>query len=162
MDAPRLALDIYYEVQGTLGSDIIFGAVLDRHPNLKIVVSEFELSWLPNFAFRLDMIKDGFASRITLPPLEMKPSDYLRERCWFGWIDDGRGRLGVEEVGADRVMWGSDFPHVRSVGVDAHSVVGKMLAELPPEDQDKIVGLNTAALYDIDYEGLYWTRQAAE
>ena len=162
MDAPRLALDIYYEVQGTLGSDIIFGGVLDRHPDLKIVVAEFELSWLPNFAFRLDMIKDGFGSRITLPKLTMQPSDYLRERCWFGWIDDGRGKLGVDEVGADRVMWGSDFPHVRSVGVDAQSAVGKMLAELPPQDQDKIVGLNTAALYNIDYDELYWTKQAAE
>ena len=162
MDAPRLALDIYNEIQGTLGSDIIFGGVLDRHPDLKIVVSEFELSWLPNFAFRLDMIKDGFASRITLPKLEMKPSDYLRERCYFGWIDDGRGMLGVEEVGADRVMWGSDFPHVRSVGVDAQSVVGKMLSKLSPEDQDKIVGLNTAELYNINYEELYWTKQAAE
>jgi predicted TIM-barrel fold metal-dependent hydrolase len=59
-------------------------------------------------------------------------------------------------------MWGSDFPHVRSVGVDAQSAVGKMLAELPPQDQDKIVGLNTAALYNIDYDELYWTKQAAE
>ena len=124
MDAPRLALDIYFEVQGTLGSDIIFGVVFDRHPNLQVVVSEFELSWLPNFAFRIDMIKDGFASRITLPPLKKKPSEYLRDNCWFGWIDDAKGKLGVDEVGANRVLWGSDFPHVRSVGVDAHGVVG--------------------------------------
>ena len=60
------------------------------------------------------------------------------------------------------MLWGSDFPHVRSVGVDAHGVVGKMLQELPAEDQAKIVGLNTAELYNINYEELYWTQQAAE
>ena len=37
-----------------------------------------------------------------------------------------------------------------------------MLQELPAEDQAKIVGLNTAELYNINYEELYWTQQAAE
>ena len=51
--------------------------------------------------------------------------------------------------------------YVRSV-FDAQSVVGKMLSNLAPEDQDKIVGLNTAELYNINHEELYWTKQAAE
>lgn len=162
-EAPRYALDIYNEIQGTLATDFIFGKIYDRHPKLKIVVSEFEISWLPNFSFRVDMIASGFGKRITLPKLDLKkPSDYLKERTWYGWIDDERGAYAVKEVGADRIMWGSDFPHVRSVGVNAHSSVGRMLKDLTAAEQEQIVGGICADLYKINPAELTWSKQAAE
>jgi hypothetical protein len=32
-----------------LSNDFIFGSILDRFPHLKVVFSEFELSWIPHF-----------------------------------------------------------------------------------------------------------------
>ena len=149
-EAPRTALDIYHEIQGTLAADFIFGGIFDRHPSLKIICSEFELSWMNYFLWRIDMLQTSFAKRLPLPKLELpKASDYVRQRTWHGWIDDGHGAQAVETLGADRVLWGSDFPHVRSVGVNAHGEVAKLLDGLSADDQAKIVGANTAALYDV-------------
>jgi hypothetical protein len=33
--------------KGVLANDFIFGGILDRFPHLKVVCSEFELSWIP-------------------------------------------------------------------------------------------------------------------
>jgi len=147
-EAPRMAIDTFEEIKGTLAADFIFGKVLDRHPKLKLVISEFEFSWLPHFNWRIDSLATAFASRVSLPKLELaKPSDYVRRNAWFGWVDDPFGEHGMEAVSADRLMWGSDFPHVRSMALNAQSDVAQLLNKLPRSDQEKIVHTNAAALY---------------
>jgi predicted TIM-barrel fold metal-dependent hydrolase len=47
-------------------------------------------------------------------------------------------------------MWGSDFPHVRSVALDTQSEVGQMLANLPTADQNRIVAENVTEVYRLD------------
>lgn len=147
-EAPRMALETFEEIKGTLAADFIFGGVLDRHPELKLVISEFEFSWLPNFMWRIDMLATQMASRVKLPKLKRaKPSDYIRSNTWYGWVDDPYGHHGLEVIGTDRLMWGSDFPHVRSMALNAQSDVAKLLNKLPRAEQEKIVHTNSAALY---------------
>ena len=43
---------------------LIFSGVLERHPNLQLVLAESGISWLPFFLARADMI--GRAARRTL------------------------------------------------------------------------------------------------
>ena len=47
-------------------------------------------------------------------------------------------------------MWGSDFPHIRSIGIEAQGHVASLLEGLSREDQENVVGGNTAALYGIN------------
>jgi predicted TIM-barrel fold metal-dependent hydrolase len=49
----------------------------------------------------------------------------------------------------DQILWGSDFPHVRSIGLDTHDRLAKMFETLTPGDQAKIVGGSAARLYNI-------------
>ena len=79
-----------------------------------------------------------------------RASDYLRRNTWHGWIDDGWGTDAIDVLSAERVMWGSDFPHVRSVALDTQSAVGEMLADLPVADQNKIVAENVAEVYRLN------------
>ena len=50
----------------TIVLDFIFGGILDRFPKLKVVCSEFELSWIPYFMAQIDSLQDpyGFGARI--------------------------------------------------------------------------------------------------
>src|SRR4029453_4781757 len=65
---PGLWLELSHEIQTVLANDFIFGGLLDRFPGLKIVCSEFELSWVPGFMARLDQI-DTIAPRLLLSKL---------------------------------------------------------------------------------------------
>ena len=149
-NAPGASLDVSYEIQLTMANDFVFGRIFDRFPDLKIVCSEFEFSWVPFFMWRLEQIQIAFAKRLNLAKLDLeRAGDYVRTRVWHGWIDDGYGARVAHDVGIDRILWGSDFPHVRSVGLEARTAVAKMLDGLTADEQRKILGENTAGLYAL-------------
>ena len=148
-DNPGLWVDLLNEVQQVLANDFIFGGILDRFANLKVLCSEFEVSWVPGFMARLDQTED-VAPRLKIPKLKMKASDYMRERIWHGFIDDTAASFCIPYVGVSRVLWGSDFPHIRSMGIDAGSAVYKLIDTLPPNEQDMVVGGNAAEVFRVE------------
>jgi predicted TIM-barrel fold metal-dependent hydrolase len=142
-------LSLFAEIMPVLSDDFIFGGILDRHPRLKLVIGEFDLGWLPYFMFRIDSMRNGLGPYVDMPKLKMKPSDYVRERMWHGVINDPDSAYVVPKIGADRILWGSDFPHIRSIGLDAQGHVKNLLAGLARADQEKVVGGNTVDLYGL-------------
>jgi aminocarboxymuconate-semialdehyde decarboxylase len=89
---------------------LIYGGVLDRHPGINWIVPHLG-GTIPFLAQRLDFIwKLNPRVRELLPS---EPSGYLR-RLWFDTANpDPRSiALAIEIVGADRLLYGSDFPFV--------------------------------------------------
>lgn len=87
---------------------LIFGGVLDRHPGLRIVLSHGGGA-LPWIAGRLDhgyRVRPECGSACAQPP-----SAYLR-RFWYDTVvfEAGARRWLREQVGADRVVFGTDTP----------------------------------------------------
>ena len=78
----------------------IFGGVFERHPKLKLVCSEFEISWIPNFMWRIDQMQDDFGHRLSLPKLKLKASEYMKQRIWHGIIDDPFGVEATRRITA--------------------------------------------------------------
>ncbi len=149
-DAPTVMLQLYYEAMAVLANEFIFGGILDRFPTLKLICSEFEISWVPSFMFRLDQMQGSFKARMPwLPKLKMAASDYIRTRVWQGMIDDPLGQEAIRHIGADQVLWGSDFPHVRSIGLETQERVAKLYDGLPRPDQEKLVGGNVARVFGL-------------
>ena len=142
-------IDLSNEIQNVLANDFIFGGILDRFPALKILCSEFEVSWVPGFMARLDQI-EVIAPRLHVPKLKMKASDYMRSRVWHGFIDDTAAAYAIPYIGADQVMWGSDFPHTRSIGLEVHADLVSLLETLPQQDQKKVVSANAAKVFNWD------------
>ena len=136
-----------YEVMGVLANEFIFGQILDRFRRLKLVCSEFEISWIPSFMCRIDQTQEDFGHRLDLPTLEMRASDYMRERIWHSVIDDPFAAEAALKIGVDRIMSGSDFPHVRSIGLDAQSRLSAMFESLSPEDTEQVVGATVRKVF---------------
>ena len=146
---PGLWIDLFIEAQTVLANDFIYGGILDRFPNLKVLCSEFEVSWIPGFMARLDQIED-VAPRLNLPKLNMKASEYMRTCVFHGFIDDTAAEFAIPHVGADRILWGSDFPHIRSIGLDAQSTLYQQLQTFSEEDQARLVGRNAAKVFGLE------------
>jgi predicted TIM-barrel fold metal-dependent hydrolase len=147
--SPSTLIALGSEVMPVLADDFIYGGILDRFPKLKVLCTEFEISWIPYFMWRLDQMQQAMAARLPLRKLEMRASDYMRRRVWHGMIDDKYGAEAIPHIGASQVLWGSDFPHIRSIGLDTQSALARMLAKLPPADQEKVVGGNAKQLFNI-------------
>jgi aminocarboxymuconate-semialdehyde decarboxylase len=89
-------------------AQLIFTGVLDRFPRLRICLGQAG-GFLPFIIGRLDA---GYRARPECRKLiDREPSQYLR-RFYYDTIIHSRrsSRFLIETVGADRVMFGTDFP----------------------------------------------------
>ena len=146
---PAKWIELFAEIQTVLANDFIFGEILERFPHLKVVCGEYEVSWIPGFMARLDQIDENI-SRFHLPRLQMRASDYMRTRVYHGFINDTAAAYSIPQAGVSQVLWGSDFPHFRSIGLEAQSALHELVGALPREDQEKVVGGNAAQVFHLD------------
>lgn len=128
----------------------ILEGVFDRHPNLKLISAENELSWAANFLHRLDW---GYhRQKMAGDPMVIcknLPSEYWRQNCYMTFIDDLDGILVRESIGVERIMWSSDFPHLDSSWPESQQFLNKHLAGVPADEASLIVAGNCVRLYNL-------------
>jgi uncharacterized protein len=128
----------------SLVTDLLF----ERFPKLKIVSVEAGCGYAAYLMDRLDEKHDIL--RAMLPaPMTLKPSDYIRRNCWFVAEPDERtiGAM-LDLVGEDKILWGSDFPHVDST-LEAPSLIRRSVADLSPERQAAVLGENARRVFGL-------------
>ena len=145
----RLTMDIFAEGPTTLANEFMFGGIMDRFPNLKMVLGEYEVSWLPNFVFRMRQFKNDLGPSMHYTPLKHDIEWYF-DRIWHGYVDDPYVKMAVEVVGSEKIMWGSDFPHARCTYPTSQKVVEDTLSGLSAQAKADMSFYNAARLYNID------------
>ena len=92
---------------------LLEGGVLERHPRLRVGFLESGCGWLPYWLWRLDELEYAQLSNEVRGCVNRRPSEYFRRQCWIA-IEPGEAMLGssIEAIGKDRVVFGTDFPHV--------------------------------------------------
>jgi len=126
-------------------SQLIFGGVLDRYPELKICAAHGG-GYLPSYIGRSD---HGFAVRPEAARIKHKPSEYLK-RIYFDslvYTPEGLRHL-IEEVGLTQIVIGTDYPFDMGA-YDPHGQVAAV-SELSKRERDLILGGNAAHLLGMD------------
>jgi predicted TIM-barrel fold metal-dependent hydrolase len=97
---------------------LVFAGVFERHPDLKLVLTEQPGIWWPGLCNELDsvhisMTPSNDALRAQVP---RRPSEYLHRNVYIGgsFLSRAEAAAAVEGGYADRIMWGSDYPHMES------------------------------------------------
>jgi uncharacterized protein len=144
-EAPASFIEIFQEVMPVLARDFIFGGIFDRHSGLKVVLSEYESSWIPMFRHRINRIEKFPGLR----ELKKPARDYLDSNVFCGLIKDPFAAKFREEIGVERLMWGSDFPHPNCTFPQTHRVLDEILAGFSRDERRKIVAGNTQRVYGI-------------
>jgi predicted TIM-barrel fold metal-dependent hydrolase len=122
---------------------VIFGGALERYRGLRVVVGEAGIGWLPYALERFDYEwEDQFKDLIPRPP-----SEYWRGQMFATFQIDRTGLEQIERIGADTVMWGSDFPHPDGTWPDSAAILEPQVADLPPAVRRKVLCDNAARLY---------------
>jgi predicted TIM-barrel fold metal-dependent hydrolase len=98
-----------YGCQRCVNQLIACGA-LDRHPELRVLVSEGGATWGPFLADRMD---EGYRQHGAgvRPKLSKLPSRYLYEQVYASFQHDRSAVFANTAMGWQNVMWGSDYPH---------------------------------------------------
>ncbi|MFU8817233.1 MAG: amidohydrolase family protein [Pseudomonadales bacterium] len=92
--------------------------LFDRFPRLKIISVEAGCGYAPYLMDRLDAKYEAFRD---LVPLAKRPSEYIRSNVFFV-AEQGERTIdaALALVGDDRILWGSDYPHVDALTVHEH------------------------------------------
>ncbi len=93
-------------------TEMVIGGVLERHPDLRIFVSELGIDWLPEWLRRLDKGRN-FAARMGGErwPYPLKPSEYVRRQVCVSPLEFDPTAEVIERVGPDLVVFSTDYPH---------------------------------------------------
>jgi predicted TIM-barrel fold metal-dependent hydrolase len=149
-EVPRSFLELFGEAAPVLANEFIFGGIFDRFPRLTIFLSEYDASWLPILKYRVDRI-ERFPG---LSPLKKPARAYIDENIVVGIINDPLAAKLRHEIGLDRIMWGSDFPHPPCPYPHTRERIGEILAGIPEADRAAIVSGNVSRVYGIDCAAL--------
>ncbi len=149
INVPRSSLGVFAEAGPVLANEFIFGGVLDRFPKLKLVLSEFEVSWIPYWFFRIKQIQDDFGPAMKIPKIK-KPVEEYMQQIYHGLIDDPYLDKVLDIVDPKTIMWGSDFPHARCTYPNTHQVIDRVFGHLDENLRNDIVCNNTARFYNFE------------
>ena len=134
--------------------------VFERFPGLKFVMTEQGASWLPPTLARMDGIHDSMVrGRIGELPanavLPHKPSDYFKRNCFLGASFPSPGEVATfAEIGLDKVMWGSDYPHNEACSPLSRESLRHSFAGWGEADLRKVLSENQAHVYGFDLDAL--------
>src|SRR5262249_28954724 len=138
--------------------------VFQRHPTLKFLFTETSTTWvLPELAqidgfYHSAKIEGSMMSVIMRPAVELldrSPSDYFRRNCWIGNSVMSRADVDLRhDLGVDRIVWGSDYPHME--GSWPHSLLALRLNlhDVPADEVRAMTSENAAKVYGFDLDAL--------
>jgi predicted TIM-barrel fold metal-dependent hydrolase len=128
-------------IQATLASAVCHG-MLTRFPGVRLLSVENGGSWVGLLIRNLEL-----AHKKMPHEFPEHPRDVFHRNVWVNpfWEDSVTGL--VDLVGADRVCFGSDYPHPE--GLDDPLAWRHELDGVPPADVEKIMSTNTFGLLGL-------------
>lgn len=142
---------------------LMLSGVFERFPRLRFVMTEIGCAWVPPLLAQLDrilaMIRDtGATGEIRYSPDQVLPrsaTDYFRQNVWMGVSNPSPEDVAARhEIGLDRFMWGSDYPHDEGTEPYTREHLRSRFAAVDPAEVRMLLGENAAALYDFDLDAL--------
>ena len=118
----------------------------EKYPDLKFVLGESGVTWLPYIFDRIDLEYDDRARSLGF---SLKPSDYFRRQGYVTYQQDQFLEPVLPLIGEDNIMWACDYPHPDSLWPDSHSILDENLSALSPQIRRKIVFDNARNLYGL-------------
>lgn len=147
---------------------LIWAGVFERHPGLKLVITETPGNWFPSTADELDALWDFYDAKrgealndALLAQVPKKPSEYMAANVFYGasFASPHEVQHAVAHGNSTQLLWGSDYPHLEGTfvnpeGSGAPSVTRQALrhtfAGTSAEDTVRMVGGNAIDVYGLD------------
>jgi predicted TIM-barrel fold metal-dependent hydrolase len=144
---------------------LVFGGVLERHPEMQLVFTEQGTAWIPDELVRLDYFFERMHSAVgsqevewghdVVSKLSLTPSEYWARQCHVGASFIRPAEVTLRDtVGVERIMWGSDYPHREASYPYSHEALRLSFAGVEPAEVQAMVGGNAARLYGFDLDAL--------
>ena len=126
--------------------EFIFNGVFDRYPNLKVAFAEVDFGWVP---YVKEQIENNYHRLEPTQKFGLKkpPREYIERHFNFGYMTDTFGVQHREYVGANRVLWSSDYPHISADWPYSFKSIQSSMSGVSPEERELITHGNAERLF---------------
>ncbi|MFT3967526.1 MAG: amidohydrolase family protein [Sphingobium sp.] len=131
-------------------SNFIVSGLLDKYPKLKIGLIESGCGWVPMW---LEGIAHQFVEfRIAdIHKLQKTPKEYFRDNFWVTfWYESFAITNMLEEIGVNKVMFETDYPHPTSLYPGVQDKLVEVLGGHDYDVRKRVLQQNAAELYNLD------------
>lgn len=131
-------------------ANLVVSDVLIRWPELKWVSVESGVGWIPYVLERVDYgYREEFEGE---PPADRPPAIEMFRKNIFAcfWFEETAARYLIERLGADSVMWETDFPHPTCLYPSPVERAAATMSHLSDETIRKVMQDNATKLYKIE------------
>jgi predicted TIM-barrel fold metal-dependent hydrolase len=145
-------------------TQMIWGGVLERHPQLKVVFTEQGSGWVIGHLQSMDYTYEGsFLRRDIRSVVSHKPSEYFQRQCWLGSSIFSRAEMEARQlIGVDRITLGMDYPHHEGTwgaGAEGAGTTDYLQATLgaagvPINEANAMLGTTAISLWGFDFNAL--------
>jgi len=141
-------------IRGALNAaQLVMSGVFVRIPALQIDFAENQIGWVPHFLEQFDDVYERnrywMAKTLGMAPLTERPSFYIRQHCLWGFMKNPFGVRVRHEIGVDRIMWASDFPHGETDWPRSREVAQEIFTGVPAPEVSKMVHDNAISFFNI-------------
>jgi len=120
--------------------------LFETYPRLRLAVLEAGSNWITAWLDRLDHKSEVMRA---FSPLRLLPSEYFRRQCVISAEpDESLTGPVVEHLGADYVVWASDYPHL-DASFHVVDTIRERIAGLPEAARRKVLGENALRFYGL-------------
>jgi len=127
---------------------LMLGGVFDRHPGLKLVLTEIRVDWIPATLRHLDAVFDAHRDDL---PAERRPSEHWQTSCLAGASFIHKAEVEMRhEIGIDTISFGRDFPHPESTWPHTKEWLRDAFAGVPEDELRLMLGENAIRFLGLD------------
>ncbi|WP_330252759.1 amidohydrolase [Nocardia sp. NBC_00565] len=138
-------VDSFREVFGKY----IFAGILDRHPKLRIGWFEGGIAWVPSALQDAEHLHASYRHMFN-HELQHDIRYYWDTHMSASFMVDPLGLRLIDQIGVDKVMWSSDYPHNESTFGYSEKSLAAVVDAVGPEDAVKIVSGNIKKFLGIE------------
>jgi predicted TIM-barrel fold metal-dependent hydrolase len=133
--------------------DLLFANVFNRHPDVKCVLVEANIGWIPTMLEQVDdmYLRYRFFTNAIEQMGDLMPSRLFHESFWATFMIDTVGMRLRYALNIDQIMWSTDYPHTGCDWPNSRQVIERVFRGLPKDEVKKFLHDNCKALYGLDH-----------
>lgn len=125
---------------------LFWSGCFDRHPELVIISVEGGIGWLPHWKDRAGKVFTRWAAD---QGFSRPPSEWFGKNFFATFEEDVVGLRCLDLLGADTVMWASDYPHSASFFPGSREHIAREFKDVAEGDRRKITWETAARIYRL-------------
>ncbi len=132
-------------------AQLIFSGVFERHPKLRLVSVENDVTWAPNLMERMDHVynRHRFWAGVGIKSGKL-PSQFFKDHIAMTFVRDSAVAALRHHIGVKNILWSSDYPHADTSWPNSKKSIQEHFGAVAADERYLMVAGNAAEIYRLN------------